>query len=125
MAHFAKLNAKNIVEQVVVVHNNDAPDETTGIAFLNSLFGEATWIQTSYNGNIRKNYAGVGFTYDPSRDAFIPPQPYPSWVLVEETCQWEAPITMPTLTDGKGYQWNEATVSWVEFDVPPEFLIHL
>jgi hypothetical protein len=112
MAHFAKLNSENVVEQVVAVHNNDAPDEAAGIAFLSNLFGEATWKQTSYNGNIRKNYAGIGYTYDSSRDAFIPPQPYPSWTLVEATCQWTAPTAMPT--DGKLYSWNEATLSWVE-----------
>jgi hypothetical protein len=112
MAHFAKLNSENIVEQVVAVHNNDAPDESTGIAFLNNLFGEATWKQTSYNGNIRKNYAGIGYTYDEQRNAFIPPQPYPSWTLVEQTCQWIAPVVMPT--DGKFYKWDEATLTWIE-----------
>jgi len=111
MAHFAKLNSENVVDQVVVVHNNDAPDEATGIAFLNSLFGNATWVQTSYNGNIRKNYAGVGYVYDSQRDAFIPPQPFPSWVINEESCQWEAPTPMPT--DGI-YHWDEATTSWVK-----------
>ena len=112
MAHFAKLNSENVVGQVVVVHNNDAPDEAAGIAFLNRLFGEATWKQTSYNGNIRKNYAGIGYTYDSQRDAFISPQPYPSWTLVEATCQWTAPVAMPT--DGKRYSWDEATLSWIE-----------
>ena len=96
MAHFAKLNSENGVEQVVAVHNNDAPNEASGIAFLNSLFGAGTWVQTSYNGNIRKNYAGIGYTYDLGRDAFIAPQPYPSWTLVEETCLWSAPVPMPT-----------------------------
>lgn len=112
MAHFAKLNSQNVVEQVIAVHNNDAPDEATGIAFLSSLFGEATWKQTSYNGRIRKNYAGIGYTYDETRNAFIPPQPFPSWTLVEATCQWTAPVAMPT--DGKMYSWNEATLSWNE-----------
>ncbi len=111
MAHFAKLNSENVVDQVVVVHNNDAPDEISGITFLNSLFGAANWVQTSYNGNIRKNYAGVGYTYDPSRDAFIAPQPFPSWVLSEETCQWSAPTPAPT--DGQ-YTWDESTTSWIE-----------
>jgi hypothetical protein len=110
MAHFAKLNSENVVEQVIVVHNNDAPDEASGIAFLNTLFGDGTWVQTSYNKNIRKNYAGVGYTYDEQRDAFIPPQPFPSWLLIEETCQWDAPVPMPT--DGM-YSWDEATTSWV------------
>jgi hypothetical protein len=111
MAHFAKLNSENVVEQVVAVHNNDAPDEAAGIAFLNSLFGEATWVQTSYNNRIRKNYAGIGFTYDSQRDAFIPPKPYASWTLVEATCQWIAPVAMPT--DEKFYRWDEAALTWV------------
>ena len=68
------------------------------------------WKQTSYNNNIRKNYAGIGFTYDASRDAFIPPQPFPSWTLVEDTCQWEAPTAYPS--DGKMYSWNESSKSW-------------
>ena len=112
MAHFAKLNSKNVVDQVVVVHNNDAPDEISGIAFLSNLFGDANWVQTSYNGNIRKNYAGVGYTYDSQRDAFISPQPFPSWVMSEETCQLSAPVLMPT--DGKRYSWDEPTLAWVE-----------
>jgi len=111
MAHFAKLNSENVVDQVVVVHNNDAPDEATGIAFLNSLFGAGIWVQTSYNGNIRKNYAGIGYVYDSGRDAFIAPQPFPSWMLNEESCQWEAPVPMPT--DAK-YEWDESTTSWVK-----------
>lgn len=110
MAHFAKINSENVVDQVVAVHNNDAPDEASGIAFLNTLFGDGTWVQTSYNNNIRKNYAGVGYIYDSQRDAFIPPQPFPSWLLSEETCQWSAPVAMPT--DGF-YDWDEATTSWV------------
>tara|TARA_R110002126_G_scaffold70043_1_gene176551 strand:+ start:250 stop:591 length:342 start_codon:yes stop_codon:yes gene_type:complete len=112
MAHFAKLNSENIVEQVVAVHNNDAPDEAAGVAFLNNLFGEATWVQTSYNKNIRKNYAGIGYAYDAVRDAFIAPQPFASWVLNEQSCQWEAPVPMPT--DGKLYQWDEDAKSWVK-----------
>lgn len=110
MAHFAKLNSENVVNQVVVVHNNDAPDEISGVTFLNNLFGNANWVQTSYNGNIRKNYAGVGYTYDSSRDAFIAPQPFPSWVMSEETCLWSAPVPVPT--DGM-YSWDESTTSWV------------
>ncbi len=92
MAHFAKLNSENIVEQVVVVHNNDAPDEATGIVFLNNLFGDATWVQTSYNGNIRKNYAGVGGTYDPQRDAFIPPKQESDTHFDETTCRWTSDL---------------------------------
>jgi hypothetical protein len=116
MAHFAKLNEQNIVTQVIVVANeelfeNGIESETKGIAFCQSLFG-GDWKQTSYNGNIRKNYAGVGYTYDENRNAFIPPQPFPSWTLVEATCQWTAPTAMPI--DGKLYTWNEATLAWVE-----------
>ena len=92
MAHFAKLNSENIVEQVVVVHNNDAPDEATGIAFLNNLFGDATWVQTSYNGNIRKNYASVGGTYDPQRNAFIAAKKESDTHFDETTCRWTSDL---------------------------------
>jgi hypothetical protein len=85
--------------------------EYIGAAFCERLFG-GDWKQTSYNGNIRKNYAGIGFTFDESRNAFIPPQPYSSWTLVEETCRWTAPVSYPT--DGKLYNWNESTLTWVE-----------
>ena len=113
MAHFAKHNTENIVQQVVAVHNNDAPYEVPGIAFLNNLFGAATWAQTSYNNNIRKNYAGIGYTYNLGRDAFIPPQPYPSWTLSEDTCLWSAPTPMPV---SGMHRWDEATLSWVEIN---------
>ena len=115
MAHFAELDANNVVLRVIVVGNADTSDadgvekEHIGAAFCERLFG-GTWKQTSYNGNMRKNYAGIGFTYDAQRDAFIPPQPYPSWVLVEDTCQWTAPVATPT--DGQMYVWDEATTSW-------------
>lgn len=122
MAHFAKLDANNVVTQVIVVGNKDTADasgvekEHIGAAFCERLFG-GTWKQTSYNGTIRKNYAGIGYTYDATRDAFIPPKPFNSWVLVEETCQWKAPVDMPadagTGTPPKRYRWNEATTSWV------------
>jgi hypothetical protein len=118
MAHFAKIGLNNIVTDVLVVANRETMDsngvehESIGIEFLKTLTGHETWIQTSYNGNIRKNYAGVGYTYDSQRDAFIPPQPYPSWTLVEETCQWTAPVLYPT--DGKMYQWDEATTNWIQ-----------
>jgi hypothetical protein len=121
MAHFAKIGLNNIVTEVLVVANRETMDssgvehESIGIEFLKNLTGHETWIQTSYNGNIRKNYAGIGFTYDSQRDAFIPPQPYPSWTLVEETCQWIAPVAMPT--DGKIYQWDEATLTWIEIQL--------
>ena len=117
MAHFAQLDENNVVTQVIVVGNKDTSDangvekEHIGAAFCEKLLG-GTWKQTSYNGNMRKNYAGIGYTYDADRDAFIPPKPYNSWVLVEETCQWQAPVAMPN--DGKMYSWSEETVSWVE-----------
>ena len=123
MAHFAELDANNVVLRVIVVGNKDTADangvekEHIGAAFCERLFG-GTWKQTSYNGNKRKNYAGIGYTYDAGRDEFIPPKPYNSWVLVESTCQWEAPVPMPadagTGEPPKRYSWDEATTSWVE-----------
>ena len=116
MAHFAQLE-NNVVTQVIVVSNKDTSneqgveDENIGIAFCSNLLG-GTWKQTSYNGNIRKNYAGVGYSYDEGRNAFIAPKPYNSWLLDETTCQWKAPVNYPT--DDKRYTWNEATTSWVE-----------
>ena len=118
MAHFAQLNDQNIVMQVIVVANEELlvdgiESEAKGIEFCQSLLA-GNWKQTSYNGNIRKNYAGIGFTFDEERNAFIPEQPYQSWVLVEETCQWTAPVLYPA--DGKMYSWDEPTLSWVEFN---------
>ena len=111
MAHFAKLGVGNIIEKVEVVSNDIATDEQTGVDFLNTLYKtEDVWKQTSYNGNIRKNFAGIGFTYDQARDAFIPPQPYASWTLNETTCLWEAPVAYPD--DGQAYTWNETTKQW-------------
>lgn len=115
MAHFAKLDENNVVIETVVVNNNELLQdgvelESKGIQFLVNLLG-GTWKQTSYNGKIRKNYAIVGYTYDATRDAFIPPQPYPSWVLNENTCLWDSPTSIPT--DGQIYRWDEATTSWV------------
>lgn len=116
MAHFAQLDSNNVVTQVIVVHNNEVLDngvesEAKGIAFCQSLFG-GTWKQTSYNGSMRKNYAGIGFTYDAGRDAFIPPKPYDSWVLNESTCRWVPPVAMPD--DGKLYEWDQTLNNWVE-----------
>ena len=117
MAHFAQLNDENLVTQVIVVANQDTADkdgienEAIGIEFCTNLLG-GRWVQTSYNANIRKNYAGIGYKYDATLDAFIPPQPFESWTLNEETAQWEAPT--PYLDDGKRYSWDEATTSWVE-----------
>ena len=118
MAHFAQLDENNVVTQVIVVHNNDCTldgveNEAAGVVFCQSLFGAQTnWKQTSYNGSMRKNYAGAGFTYDAGRDAFIAPQPYASWALDEATCQWDAPVPIPQ--DDKIYRWDEPTVSWIE-----------
>jgi len=111
MAHFAKLGAGNIVETVEVVSNDIATTEQAGVDFLNNLYGTRdVWKQTSYNNNIRKNYAGIGYTYDQTRDAFIPPKPFNSWVLNESTCLWEAPIVKPD--DNNNYKWNEENQSW-------------
>jgi hypothetical protein len=119
MAHFAQLDTNSVVTRVIVVNNaviNDLPfpeSEPLGVAFCQSLFGaDTSWVQTSYNGNFRKNYAGIGCSYDPVRDAFILPQPFPSWVLVEATCRWEAPIPYPN--DGNVYEWNEDIGNWVD-----------
>ena len=117
MAHFAQLDKNNVVLQVIVVHNNELMDngqesEAKGIVFCQTLFPGTNWKQTSYNRNIRKNYAGIGYTYDVQRDAFIPPKPFESWVLNEGTCLWDAPTPMPQ--DGKQYRWDESITSWIE-----------
>jgi hypothetical protein len=115
MAHFAKIE-NGVVTQVIVVDNKDCSDangvekEYIGAAFCEKLFG-GEWKQTSYNGNIRKNYAGIGYSYNADIDAFVPPKPFNSWVLDNETAQWNAPTPMPT--DGEKYSWDEATTSWV------------
>ena len=120
MAHFAQLNEENLVTQVIVVANQDTADqdgvenEAIGIEFCTNLLG-GKWVQTSYNARIRKNYAGVGYKYDAALDAFIPPQPFASWTLNNETAQWEAPTPYPT--DDKRYTWDEATTAWVEVPV--------
>lgn len=117
MAHFAELGENNVVLQVIVVDNKDTIDtfgveqEEIGAEFCRRLLG-GTWKQTSYNGNFRKNYAGIGYIYDSVRDAFVPPKPFPSWVLDESTCRWDAPAPRPD--DGKRYTWDEATTSWLE-----------
>jgi hypothetical protein len=120
MAHFAKLDENNIVLAVHVVNNdvitvNGVESEQAGIDFLTGLYGHALWKQTSYNGSMRKNYAGIDYSYDAGRDAFIAPKSFPSWVLNETTCIWEAPTPMPE--DGKTYSWDEATTSWVEVSI--------
>lgn len=120
MSHFAQIDDNNIVTNVIVAEQD----------FINSgaVGDPSKWIQTSYNTQggehklggtpLRKNYAGIGYTYDSGRDAFIPPKPYASWLLVEETCQWEAPVARPT--DNKLYTWDEDTTSWVEIVIPTE-----
>jgi hypothetical protein len=122
MAHFAKLDKDNVVTEVHVVNNiemlaaDGSESEVMGIAFLIRWSGGySNWKQTSYNGKIRKNYAGVGYKYDAQRDAFIPPQPFPSWTLNEDTCLWDAPVAYPT--DGQIYRWDEETTSWVLINV--------
>mgnify|MGYP003350774570 CR=1 FL=1 len=123
MAHFAQLDENNIVLQVIVVHNNELLDENgaesedKGITFCQTLFPGTTWKQTSYNNNFRVRYAGIGYSYNTQLDAFIPPKPYPSWVLSPATVDWEAPVAYPT--DGKVYSWDEATQKWVLVDPQP------
>ena len=108
MAHFAELDENNIVLRVLVT-DNDYPNE--GYDWLVETLG-GTWVQTSYNATIRKNFASVGFTYDAERDAFIPPKPFESWLLDEETCLWEAPTPYPS--DDKIYTWDEEAQTWSE-----------
>jgi|TARA_R100000479_G_C6346402_1_gene187373 hypothetical protein len=111
MAHFAKLGKGNIVETVVVVSDDIATTEQAGVDFLNNLYKTRdVWKQTSYNGNIRKNFAGIGFTYDENKDVFIAPKPFNSWILNEETFVYEAPVARPN--DDKIYFWNEENKSW-------------
>jgi|TARA_R110000868_G_C10871601_1_gene762310 hypothetical protein len=122
MAHFAEIDSNSLVLRVVVVSNADTAladgkeTESIGIAHCQKLFG-GTWVQTSYNGNFRKNYAGVGSTYDSTRNAFYSPKPFNSWVLNESTCVWEAPVALPS-DSGEGdppkmYRWDEDSTSWV------------
>jgi hypothetical protein len=111
MAHFAKLGVGNIVEQVIVISNDVSTTEQAGVDFINKLYNTRdVWKQTSYNGNIRKNYAGIGFQYDQTRDAFIAPKPFNSWILNQDTCRWEAPVAKPE--DENKYRWNESTLTW-------------
>ena len=120
MARFAKIGLNNKVIEVLAVHNDVLKDsngiekEDIGIDFLTKLTGWAIWKQTTYNGNFRKHYAGIGYTYDEDRDAFIPKKPFNSWILNEDTCVWEAPISKPTteLEDNQYYSWNESIINW-------------
>jgi len=122
MAHFAELDENNIVTKVVVINNNELLDgetesEAKGVEFCSTLFGHSNWMQTSYNNNMRKQFAGIGFTYDSDNDVFISPQPYPSWSL-DDNHDWQAPTPMPE--DDKKYSWNEETQSWDEIEAPAE-----
>ena len=121
MAHFAKLGTGNIIERVEVVSNDIATTEQAGVEFLQNLYKDiSAWKQTSYNTRggehimggtpFRKNYAGIGYIYNQTKDAFIPPKPFNSWILNETTCLWEAPVTYPD--DGERYTWNESTTTW-------------
>jgi hypothetical protein len=119
MAHFAKIDENNKVIEVLVVNNSDCGNlefpesESIGQTFINSIGLVGTWKQTSYNSSFRKNYAGVGFSFDESINAFIPVKPYPSYILNEDTCIWEAPIPKPN--DDKFYDWDEENLTWKEF----------
>ena len=123
MAHFAELNSNNVVLRVVVVENKDTIDahgvekEHIGVAHLEKVLG-GTWKQTSYNGNIRKNFAGIGFTYNVELDAFVPPKPFPSWILNTEQANWNSPTPLPSdaseLVFPEYYDWDEDTISWVK-----------
>jgi hypothetical protein len=116
MAHFAKIGLNSKVIEVVSINNealkdsNGIEQENIGVDFLTKLTGWAIWKQTSYNGNFRKNFAGIGYTYDEDRDAFIPKKPFNSWILNETTCLWEAPISIPE--NDNTYTWNEQNLSW-------------
>jgi len=102
MSHFAEIDSDSIVQRVIVAEQDFINSGAVGDSF--------NWVQTSYNGNFRKNYAGTGYNYDKTKDAFIAPKPYPSWTLVEATCQWESPVAYPS--DGEHYTWNESTTAW-------------
>jgi hypothetical protein len=113
MAHYAFINDNNFVTEVIV--GRDENETVNGISDWEAHYGEfrgQRCLRTSYNGNIRFNYAGIGYTYDEERDAFIPPKPYESWVLNEDTCLWESPVPYPA--NGTGYIWNEETGAWIE-----------
>ena len=123
MASFAKIGLNNKVIEVLSVHNNELLDsngveqEVNGIDFLTKLTGYPVWKQTSYNNNIRKNFAGIGYQYDQTRDAFIAPKPFNSWILNEDTCRYEAPVAKPELTqeqidNNNYYSWNESIINW-------------
>lgn len=122
MAHFAQLNELNIVTQVIVINNSDCGDrpfpesEPVGIAYIETFLPGHSWKQTSYNGNFRKRYAGIGYEYSVEYDAFIPPKPYDDWVFSISDLEYIPPIPCPD--DGKDYVWNQETHQWVIFKVP-------
>ncbi|MCP3698582.1 MAG: hypothetical protein GY920_08520 [Aliivibrio sp.] len=119
MAHFVELDESNVVTRVIVVHNNELLDgeiesEAKGVEFCSALFGHENWVQTSYNSNIRKQFAGVGYTYDSDKDVFIEPSPYPSWTL-NENSDWAAPVEKPDesgLAENQYYAWHEDSQTW-------------
>jgi hypothetical protein len=124
MAHFAQVDSNWVVQQVIVVDNSILLNEQgiecdwLGEQFCQQLYGAHTkWIQTSYNGNKYKNFAGIGYTFDTQRNAFIPPKPYPSWILNENTCRWECPVEYPK--DGGFYKWDEESMSWAVVNRQP------
>jgi hypothetical protein len=104
MSHFAKIDSNNVVVDIIVAEQNFINSGLVGDSFL--------WVQTSYNNNFRKNFAGIGMTYDPIRKAFIDPKPHNSWVLNKDTCLWEAPVPYPD--DDNKYEWDEETLTWDE-----------
>ena len=120
MAHFAKVE-DGVVARIIVIANEEIIDEngneqeSLGVARCNELAGEANWVQTSYNNNIRKRYAGIGFTYDSENDVFIESQPYPSWTL-DNNFAWQPPTPLPDDFETKSYNWDEDTTSWVEIN---------
>jgi hypothetical protein len=127
MAYFAKLGTGNIVEQVISINNtvitdsNGVEQEQLGVDFINQLYNTRdVWKQTSYNGNFRKNYAGIGYSYDQARDAFIPTKPFNSWIINEDTCNWEAPVAKPSteLEKNQYYFWNESITNWEIKTIP-------
>lgn len=132
MAHFVELDDNNTVIRGVVVNNQvilneqGQESEELGIAFCRSLYGQDTiWKQTSYNGNFRKHYAGFGYTYNETLDAFVPPKPFPCFTLNEETCLWEPPVPMPTeKPENSYYQWNEEKLNWDLIEIPVELPIN-
>lgn len=120
MAHYAELDENNIVIRVIVINNSDElkdgiEDESTGASYCAALTGSPNWKKTSYNNNIRRRYANIGYKYDDTRDAFIEPQPFPSWTL-DENSDWQPPIPKPE--DGNIYIWDESTLSWQLVPLP-------